>query len=581
MASRALGYLLIAAFLRVTPLAAQHPPGQPGHPGLVPSAPTLTTAARVASITVSPDSAVVEAGACQQFTAEARNPGGGIEAVAFTFAISNPNAFQGDGNGSVCANADLLESARTMVTVGVPGSQVTATAAFIARAARRPLAGKQMSPGREILHTPMPTGPTGTANSPIPDLTAGSIRPFEARVSWTPFVNATGYIVRRNGEIITGYEPYRGGSTYVDNGVSPGFHGYSVAASLTLPDGTKTGTSPRALTTTTVVVRGYPPHQVPWLSRSNGPGSEQDASRYYDAVGARPRKDTFDKWWDENAFDRSWPAELRATYFNSVDLEFGRDMHCKTFISILGDNPDHNWYSCWVANHGPEPGTAGFPNPTRALADAAAGTNPFATVAMEKRGNGEVTFYAFGRDGRLVTSAALDSDGPKFVPHACMACHGGTFDPATGNVSGASFLPFDVSTFRLRPDDPRGPQLHQDFANLNAFVKSTRPRSALVTDLIDGMQRSGDNYVPAGWAGKEDLYRQAIKPYCRTCHLAVRPDVIASAQHFLGMRAGLERVLCTIGSMPHAEVPFKKFWTSTNPYAPALLKAEAGISCGQ
>jgi hypothetical protein len=254
-------------------------------------------------------------------------------------------------------------------------------------------------------------------------------------------------------------------------------------------------------------------------------------------------------------------------------------MHCVE----KSDDPDF-WpagsppsRACWVANHGPEPGTAQFPNPTRALAEAGAGSNAFAIVAMEEDPNSGARFYAFGRDGRLVRAAALDSDGPKFLPHACMACHGGTFDPETGRVSGASFLPFDVSTFQLRPNDPQT----QAFSQLNTFIRGTRRNPDLITDLIDGMKASGDNYVPASWAGKEELYRQVIKPYCRTCHLAVRPDVIASAQQFLGMSAGLQRVICNIGSMPHAEVPFKKFWTSTNPHAPALLKAEAGISCGE
>jgi hypothetical protein len=183
-------------------LAAQLPPGQPGLPGLLPNTPTLTNAARVASVTVSPDSAVVDAGACQQFTAEARNPGGGIESVPFTFTISNAQAFESDGNGSVCARAGLPESARTFVTVGVSGSQVTATAALVARAAPLPpsrVAGTgrdgtlyQVEPPGDRGLTAVPTGPIGTADTPIPDLTAVSTRPFEARVSWTSGGGPTG-----------------------------------------------------------------------------------------------------------------------------------------------------------------------------------------------------------------------------------------------------------------------------------------------------------------------------------------------------------------------------------------------------
>ena len=456
--------------------SAQAVPGRSGQPGLLPPSqpggPTLSPGAAVASITVSPDSATVDAGACQQFTAEARGPGGGVENVGpFTFTLSNPTAFQGDGSGSICAAADLPESARTTITVGVAGSQVTATATLVALAAYQHPATRfrQRAPGTEILTT-VPAGPPGTATSPIPNFAGVSVRPLEARLSWTPFVNATGYTVMRDGQFISGQQPIRG-STYVDNGVAPGRHGYSVLASLTLQDGSQVITAPGSLTTILVDVLNYPPHQVAWLARPNGPGSQQESQRYYQAIGAIPDKDTFEKWKQRNLFDAA-PlnhAELRSVYFNSVDLEFGRDMHCvehkrDRFGAIglyarannlyLGEGEVIVGAACWVANHGPEPGTTDFPNPTKALAEAGEGKNPFAIVAMEWKAGQGVKFYAFGRDGRLVTAAALDSEGPKFVPNACLACHGGLFDPQAGEIQGAAFLPFDVSTFRLRSDLP-------------------------------------------------------------------------------------------------------------------------------
>jgi hypothetical protein len=581
--------------------AAQALPGRTGQPTLNEprrlDGPTLSPAALVSSITVTPDSAVVDAGACQQFTAQASGPTGTVENVAFTFAIANASAFQGDGNGAVCAMAGLPESARTTVTVAVPGSQVTATATLVARPAYQHPATRFRQKGYgETINTSAPTGPTGTATSPIPNFAGVSIRPLEARLSWTPFVNATGYTVMRDGQIISGYQPIRG-STYVDTGVAPGQHGYSVLASLTLQDGRQVITAPSSLTTILVDVLNYPPHQVAWLARPNGPGSQQESQRYYQAIGAIPDKDTFDKWKQRNLFDAA-PlnhAELRSVYFNSVDLEFGRDMHCvehkRDRFGTIGLYPRANnlglaegevivGAACWVANHGPEPGTTGFPNPTKALAEAGEGKNPFAIVAMEWKAGAGVKFYAFGRDGRLVTAAALDSEGPKFVPNACLACHGGLFDSEAGQVHGAAFLPFDMSTFRLRPDDPRGGYLPYDFAKLNALVANTREGRDAITEFIDGLNREGDHYVPASWAGKEDVYRQVIKPYCRTCHLAVRPDVIASAQQFQAQAPRVQAVLCSIGSMPHAEVPFKKFWASTNPYAPALLKTMVNLSCG-
>jgi hypothetical protein len=617
--------VLLLALTLTTKAAAQALPGQPVQPGQpnfpqpgqppltqprLSRTPELTPAARVTSIRVSPDSAMVDAGACQQFTAEARNPSNGVESVPFTFALSNADAFQIGSDGLVCSKEGLPESARTFVTVGVAGSQVTATAALISRAAPPPppppsqgyVGGRggtvfrQKSPGDRTL-TAVPTGPFGGPDSLVRGLSAISVRPLEARVSWTPFINGTGYAIMRDGQIISGYTPIQG-STFTDNGVRPGFHGYSVIASLTMPDGTKTGTSPRALTTATVTVKGYPAHQLAWLNRPNGPGSGPESQHYYQSIGAIPNKDTFTKWLQANRFPDAPPnhAELHSVYFNSLDLEFGRDMHCvetsrDKYGSVhlyarannlgLAEGEVIIGAACWVANHGPEPGTTDFPNPTRALAEAGAGTNPFAIVAMEwKQGEG-VKFYAFGRNGQLVTAAALDSEGPKFVPNACLACHGGLFDSQNGRVEGGAFLPFDMSTFRLRPDDPRGGYLPYDFAKLNALVANTREGNDAITAFIAGLNQQGENYVPASWAGKEELYRQVIKPYCRTCHLAVRPDVIASAQQFQNLSGRLQALLCNSGTMPHAEVPFKRFWTSTNPYAPALLKASVGITCGE
>jgi hypothetical protein len=49
--------------------------------------------------------------------------------------------------------------------------------------------------------------------------------------------------------------------------------------------------------------------------------------------------------------------------------------------------------------------------------------------------------HIYATRAELQTGAALDSQGRKGVPHACLSCHGGRYDPATNLVTGASLLP--------------------------------------------------------------------------------------------------------------------------------------------
>lgn len=179
-----------------------------------------------------------------------------------------------------------------------------------------------------------------------------------------------------------------------------------------------------------------------------------------------------------------------------------------------------------------------------------------------------VTFYVYDQDGRLIPNIALDREGPKFVPHMCLACHGGTYDEQTHTVRGASFLPFDVYNF-LYHETPGFRRADQEikFRDLNLLVVETRPNgdnpNSPIAHMIDGMYRSPSGtanavavqYVPTGWRGHEDLYRDFVGKYCRLCHITQAPRIdFETYDNFKQSNPGV--AICRFGTMPHAQGPY-------------------------
>lgn len=214
------------------------------------------------------------------------------------------------------------------------------------------------------------------------------------------------------------------------------------------------------------------------------------------------------------------------------------------------------------------------------------------TVRVERANN--IKFFLFDdtQGGRLANAAALDSEGPKFVPQMCLACHGGTYNAATNSIRGASFLPFDVYSFRYSEEPNYTLAAQQEtLRQLNTLVKDTTPNPTNpnnpLVNLIDGLyagnggiNTSGsipdNNYIPAGWQTPAplapNLYNEVIKPYCRGCHLGL-PGTAGAALDFTsyaqfsttsGNSQRIYNSMCVDFSMPHAEVPFKSFWKNKN-----------------
>jgi hypothetical protein len=598
--------ILALATMATSAATAQQPGPQPGQltRPIAREPRAIAPAVLVATITVTPAVDTVDPGGCRQFTAtafDAANRPVGVP--SFRFSVSDPARFQADEfGGGVCATAGG-PAATTQVTAGFPNSTITGSAALTVRATppapRVPLSSggsRVVAPPRSPELTAVPPPPSVLATTPVTGFAATAPRPFTVELSWQHLLGATGYLIWRDGQVVTMPQPVRAGTTFTDVNVTPGSRGYAIAALFRRADGSEGLTEPRYLSTTSVVARGLPKPAQPWLARPGGAGSEAAAQAYQRSWG-RERGD-LEAWKRANRFEERSVA--RAVYFNAGDLAFGRDMHCAAYGggSDGRDVLDVPYtialpsLACYVSNHGPRPGQAGFPNTRGAIADAISQHQPFATVAMELWGGsagqrGHVRFFAFGEDGRAVTRVVLDGEGPKFLPDACLSCHGGRYDPITQVVEDAAFLPFDVHSFEFSETDPRYSLAAQDaaFRRLNDMVAQTRGAAwrypnDLIADFIAGLSQHGADYVPASWSKAPALYRDVVRPYCRTCHLAVRPDVISSSDAFLSFKPRLELTLCGLFTMPHAEVPYKKFWTSTNPSAPAVFASALNVKCG-
>lgn len=352
-----------------------------------------------------------------------------------------------------------------------------------------------------------------------------------------------------------------------------------------------------------------PPPQ--FLARKTN--SDAEAIEYYQTIGvidpndpAKPGpKGTLSQWKAANGFTAG-VSDVTATYFNEVDLRFGREMHC------IGNG---NKIACYVTNYGQKP--TGGPGPggpaSLALQDAVTRANPVATVAMEydpAAGTNSVQFYVYNAAGDFAIKAELDTQGFKAVPGICQNCHGGTYNSQTNLVANASFLPFDVFSF-LYSGQPGYSQIEQEesFRGLNLLVKMTQPSQA-IRDLIDGMYPGGvaqpgsvasSNYVPPGWIVVDDphtsdvneanaaqvIYNTVVRPSCRTCHIAQNPALDwTSYQQFKNFAAAIKSAVCISHTMPQAEVTWLKFWKTRPIVAHGVLKdyffpSEAAGDCGR
>jgi hypothetical protein len=351
-----------------------------------------------------------------------------------------------------------------------------------------------------------------------------------------------------------------------------------------------------------------PSHTAPWLSPSLfapfGVGNDAESRAYYQTIAGvtidpvtnactpppapAPNKCDLAGFQVANGMATNYPAtgipaagEIVTYFYNAGDLGVGREMHCKKIGSNL---------ACYVTNYG-----NAFPpaaEPVSAIANAIGHISPLASVAMEfdstAPANEQVRFYVYPAGGTLLLKAALDSEGPKNVPQLCLACHGGVYNTISHKVLGSAFREFDVYSYLYDTTTWTLPNQQENFRRLNEMVFSTAPNALNANDpirtLINRMYDTCGGVaapgcaaditdLPGAWNGTvhdQNLYNTIVKSYCRACHVAQSSFLDwTSPTNFTA--PFLEPAVCTNHDMPHAEVPFRKFWLSTSPSAPVFL----------
>jgi len=320
-------------------------------------------------------------------------------------------------------------------------------------------------------------------------------------------------------------------------------------------------------------VRGQTVEPLPDAYSNGLPGSNQflsykgldtklGACRYYRAFGAVRDCDaqgnmidpiTLDDWKRQHRFKpyAQGNTEVEATYINQRDLNLVRRMSA---TQTAADN-----VAFVVCNHpGPEGDTQREADQT--IDTALANEKLVACVAMEysvtpgRNGGLPFTkFLTFAPNGSLVLSVNLDGRGEKYLPGACVACHGGVGYAGRFAESGnptpdlkASFLPFDTGNYKFSSTRAGLNEQAQSAAirQLNDLVVATNPTPSTQA-LVQGWYASNPTvldktYVPPIWAAyakdtgnaattvtateSARFYREVVGTTCRTCHAAMRPD---------------------------------------------------------
>jgi len=286
-----------------------------------------------------------------------------------------------------------------------------------------------------------------------------------------------------------------------------------------------------------------------------GHDTRLSACLYYQSIGAVAGCDaqggmqdpiTLDDWKRQHAFKPydNGNTEVAAVYINRMDLNLVRRMYA---TQTAADN-----IAFVVCNH-PGPDSSSQREVDVVIDIGLADQKRVACVAMEwstspgvNGGQPFTKFLTFGPDGALLPSINLDGRGEKYMPGACVACHGGTQyngqfaarGVAPSPYLGAGFLPFDTGNYLFGSGSGLSEaEQTQAIHDLNMLVKATDNRGYPSTSrLIDGWYPSGTatlnkQYVPTDWVtldaskpGAAKFYREVVGGVCRTCHVALGSD---------------------------------------------------------
>ena len=458
-----------------------------------------------------------------------------------------------------------------------PASTASSDQAFIATAGQEPIAGARPLTALAPT-TPTATVPTGfTARVLGAGGTGGAVA-----LSWQPVTGALKYRFEGPGIVPAGHVVPASSGGVTLNGVPAGPATWRMAAVYE-----NDYYDPSKMASTSAVVRFLPTKSMPWLSKY-GPGNAGTAMTHrlgicttcapgstwdmlitqLGGLGARLGVECVD---DFGLASTSYGDCGEASYVNVTDLGTTRKTSC--FALGLGGT------ICYTT-----------------------GADNGRTVIVRR--NGATVFLAYrpptaGGQYTLTDTVTVDSEGPKFLPNVCMSCHGGTL-AATGVVTNSTLLPIDPSLVQVSTVTTTERGTYYPTVRTSEWVEQhlVRPLNRVVvaqngSPAVGRYLRwtYGNNidaspnldYVPQGWASQATLYRQVIKPYCVMCHLGSTSTVdFSSFDNVVRDKARIHAAVCTARSMPHAEIPFKAFWTKDTgqTFLPGVFAATLGYqSC--
>jgi hypothetical protein len=302
-------------------------------------------------------------------------------------------------------------------------------------------------------------------------------------------------------------------------------------------------------------------------------------------------------WLDTNSllWDEPGQGANEAVYGNPIDIGVGRRTACEQ--KMRGPPVPGLYTVCYATAHGVPPGQPGFNDPQTITHPQEGFSNDFIlSMVIAKDATGTVFLAIKNQPSNnnlygLLPAVSLDTEGPKFVPFVCLSCHGGTYNPATRKVDGASFLPLDPELLAFASPADQAAQ-EEKMRKINWIIANSNSSPA-ISAYVQGLYNGAPNqpgahaqpdYVPAGWAPQAGLYRQAVRPYCTMCHLA-QPNGsynFASWGNFQSYAGLIRASVCGAHTMPHSELQFTSFWLKDTGalYLPGLLAASLGFpSC--
>jgi hypothetical protein len=321
-----------------------------------------------------------------------------------------------------------------------------------------------------------------------------------------------------------------------------------------------------------------------WLTRFGPPDDppDQDSVAYYNSINAYSEAPTFAQWLAVNGFTDA-DAANEVVFYNPNEIGLGRRLNC------TGNIP-HT--ACYVTKYG-HPGGS----PQEAFDETVSNVSPGDTVAMV-RGT-DMKFYVYRPDGSLATNTVFDPSGPKYVPYACLHCHGSALYDYYGYHSFpyGNFVVLDPQAYRYpgaRKSDASSLDLQQEkFRRINRLLSFGHPADSPYTKLLQSIYpgqnglgvyipgtKAIDSPVPMLWSGLPAIWHDVVKPSCRTCHMW--QDVLSFDSPGLILTGIATGDIC-VGDMPNAFNPMLRLWKSTHPNLVQLFLDETGTGnfCGR